>query len=123
MTSVPHAATPPPAERRGLGVGVGLLTLLVVAYPLLWTVTLTHAAFSGCWISCGAPNPRGGVGYSVWNAFFLGLPFAVGLGVGRVRSRAAWLAAAGFVLLVVVAWALFSMDPGHAELFVERGEN
>jgi hypothetical protein len=110
-----------PRGRRGLG--AALVTGLVVAYPLMWAASLTHAAFSDCWISCGEePSPAWGVVWSLVSAVLLGAPIVLGLRVARVRSRAAWAAGFLLVLLLVTAWAIFSLDPDNAELFVKLGE-
>ena len=114
-------AAPASSGRRGFR--AALVTFLIVAYPLLWTASLTHAAFSGCWLSCGGkPSPAFGIAWGMVGGVLLGAPLAVGLRTAKVRSRAAWVAGVLVVLLVVAAWAVFSLDPGHAEFFVELGE-
>ena len=115
------SGSPEPRGRRGLC--AALVTGLAVAYPLMWAASLTHAAFSDCWIGCGGePSPAWGVAWSLVSAVLLGAPIVVGLRVARVRSWAAWAVALILVLLGVTVWAMFSLDPDNAEFFVKLGE-
>ncbi|TFV47523.1 hypothetical protein [Blastococcus sp. TF02A-35] len=116
-----HAPRPGSRGRRGLG--AALLTGLVVAYPLAWVASTAHAAFSGCWSSCGgASRPGSGLAWSAVAAVLLAVPIAVGLDVARVRSWAAWVTGAVVVVAATGAWAWFSLDPDNAEFFVRLGE-
>jgi hypothetical protein len=99
---------------------VGLLVLLGVAYPGMVVASLAHAAFSGCWIGCGGTsNPALGVVLSLVGAGLLWTPVAVGLRVAGANSWGARIAGVVVVLLVVGGWVLFSLDPAHADFFVD----
>lgn len=106
------------ADRRR-GLLTGLLTLSVAALPLAWALSLTHAAFSGCWLTCGgAPDPASGTLWAIVATVLLGIPLGAALSAAHVRSRAVWATAALVVLLAVSGWVVFSMDPSGADVFV-----
>jgi hypothetical protein len=105
-------------RRRGLF--AGLMTLLVAALPLGWALSLTHASFSGCWLTCGgAPSSAEGTLWAIVAAVLLGIPLGVALTTARVRSWVVWGAAALAVLLAVSGWVMFSVDPANADFFVK----
>ena len=104
--------------RRGLV--TGLSTLAVAALPLAWALSLTHAAFSGCWLTCGGgPDRAEGLLWAIVAAVLLGIPIGVALTTARVRSWAVWGTAALVVLVAVGGWVSFSVDPANADFFVE----
>ena len=104
-------------HRRGLL--AGLVTLLAAALPIAWAASLAHAAFSGCWLTCGgAPDSTEGALWAIAAAALLGIPVGVGLRTARVRSWVAWSVAALAVLLAVGGWVTFSVDPANADFFV-----
>jgi drug/metabolite transporter (DMT)-like permease len=104
-----RTATEPPTQARR-GVLVGLITALAVAYPLAWTLSLTHAAVGGCWIDCGEPQPVLGIVLAIGSALLMAVPFAAGMRVARVRSRSAWAVLVVGVALVLLGWILWAGD-------------
>ena len=125
-TQDPSARPPRSTEGRGgrgaRGLALGLAALLVVAYPLVAALSASHAAFSGCWIGCGAEaQPVIGYVFAVLSAVLLAAPPAVGRTVARVRSTAGWAGAVLFVVLAVLGWVLFAQHPSNADFFVELG--
>lgn len=119
MSSIGKSPTRLPSGRRLQGLIVGIMTFAGLAYFIVATASLTHAAFSGCWLSCGGdPALAWGVLWAVVTAALLATPIAIGLHIARVRSRIAWATAALVVLLMVAAWVLFSLDPDNADFFV-----
>jgi drug/metabolite transporter superfamily protein YnfA len=99
-----------PATRRPLaGLAVGIVALLVLGYPILVTALLATFSFTGCFLECSARQPGRGVAWSAVTALLLAVPVGLGLAVARVRSRAAWLAAGGVVVVVVLGWAVLSV--------------
>lgn len=104
---------------RRRGMIAGLLTLLAAALPIASAASLAHAAFSGCWLTCGgSPDRTEGVLWSLVAAALLGTPIGVALSTARVRSWVVWGIAALAVLLAVGGWVVFSVDPSNADLFV-----
>lgn len=87
---------------------MGLVTLLLLGYPILVTALLATWSFTGCFLECSARQPGRGVAWSVVTALLLAVPVALGLAVARVRSWSAWLAAGGVVAVVVLGWAVLS---------------
>jgi len=84
--------------------GLGLLALL--AYPIGVLGLLAYSAFTGCFLSCGTPQPGTALVWSAIAAVLLALPLAVGLSIAAARSRRAWWSAAAMVLVVVAGWDL-----------------
>ena len=84
--------------------GLGLLALL--AYPIGVLGLLAYSAFTGCFLSCSAPQPGTGLVWSAIAAVLLALPLAVGMSIAGARSRRAWSSAAALVLVVVAGWDL-----------------
>jgi hypothetical protein len=105
--------------RRVRGVVTALLSLVPCWYLAAFTSGVAHAAFNGCWLSCGGErNPAGGVFATIFGALLLGAPFAAGMWVARVRSRAAWASVAVLVLLAGIGQIVFSLDPNNTDYFV-----
>lgn len=121
MTRAAHGDAGRPADgvHRSRGLVAGLAALLLVALPLGWAASLSHAAFSGCWLVCGStPDATEGVLWAIVAAALLGVPVGVALGTARVRSWVVWVLAALAVLLAAGGWVIFSMDPTNADFFV-----
>jgi hypothetical protein len=96
-------------SRRPLrGLIAAFLMALVVAYPLLWTSSLMHAAVGGCWISCGEPSPGDAYAWGFWTALLLGAPISVGLHAAGVRPRRTWMFTVALVALALLCWVLFA---------------
>ena len=108
-----------PRSRGFRGLLAGGAALLVVTYPLAWLLSLSHAAFSGCWIGCGGDaRPVAGFLYATFAGIALGVPLAVGLLLAGSRSILSWCLAAAVVAMVIAAWVVFSRDPENADFFV-----
>ena len=108
-----------PRARRLRGLLAGGAALLAVAYPLGWLLSLSHAAFSGCWLSCGAePRPISGFAYAIFAGLALGAPFVVALRVAGSRSLLIWITVITAVVVVIAAWVMFSRNPANADFFV-----
>jgi hypothetical protein len=90
------------------GLAVGFVTLLVVGYPVVAVGLVAYTSFTGCFISCGEPQPGRGLLWSALAAVLLAVPVAAGLAVAGVRSRAAWLCSLGAVVAAVAGWALLA---------------
>jgi hypothetical protein len=82
---------------------------LALAYPLITMAVFAYAAFSGCFISCSAPEPAAGLLWSLFAALLLGAPIAAGFAVAGARSRRVWLGALAVVVAVVTAWDAFAV--------------
>jgi hypothetical protein len=119
LTRPAEAGSPGTHGRLFKALGAATLTLLVVSYPLIWALSLSHAAFSGCWLACGGEHrPVIGMAWALVGGVLLSAPLMVGLRIADVRARLGWLAAGVLVLVAVTAWVYFSMDPANAEFFV-----
>ena len=101
----------------------GVVTALVSLLPCWWlaalAAALAHAAFNGCWLTCGGErNPAHGVFTTIVGALLLVAPFAAGMWVARVRAWAPWASLAVPALLAVIGWIAFSLDPDNTDYFV-----
>ena len=105
--------------RRVKGVVTALVSLLPCWYLAAFTAGVAHAAFNGCWLTCGGePTTAGGIVATILGALLLAAPFAAGMWVARVRSWAAWASLAVPVVLAVIGWIVFSLDPDNTDYFV-----
>lgn len=68
-----------------LGVLVGLVGLVVVAYPAFWTALFTLASFTGCFLECSEPEPAVGLMWGSVTLVLLTIPVILGVAVGRRR--------------------------------------
>ena len=109
MTETAESEPRPSTRRRLAGVVAGLVTLVLLGYPILATALLTYSSFSGCFLECSEPQPGRGVVWSLLTAALLAVPVFLGLAVGGVRSRRARLSWGALVLLAVAAWAVLSL--------------
>jgi hypothetical protein len=80
--------------------------LPLLAYPIGVAGLFAYAGFTGCFLSCSAPEPGTGLLWSAVGAVLLALPLVLGMTAAGVRSLAGWWCAAAFVVLAVVGWDL-----------------
>ncbi|WP_116042932.1 hypothetical protein [Amycolatopsis palatopharyngis] len=95
-------------RRPLLGILIGLLTAVVVAFPVFVLVVGAVASFSGCFLSCAEPEPLEGVLWTSAALVLFALPFAAGAAAAGFRSRVitgVWAAA----LVVGALWIFFNV--------------
>jgi hypothetical protein len=97
LTAPPRPST----GRRIAGLVIFLVLFALLAYPIGVTGLFAYAGFTGCFISCSAPEPGTGLLWSAVAAVLLALPLALGMATAGVRSPAAWWSASALVLLAV----------------------
>lgn len=109
MTQPARGRTP---RRTVAGALAGLVALAAFALPIAWTGLAVYASLTGCFIECSAPEHDDGFVYAGLAALLLFAPFAIGMTVAGVRSRAAWWSTAALCAVVVGGWVSLALAHG-----------